>query len=77
MFFGKSDMSTVHIKISLHLLTCISNSYAEISMSICASGLTLSGVFVDPIINVTCNTLFYDLDGFKTQKLISKYLHVK
>ena len=50
-------MSTVHINISLHLSTCISNSSAEISMSICASGLTLSGVFVVPIINVTWNTL--------------------
>jgi NADH:ubiquinone oxidoreductase subunit 2 (subunit N) len=55
---AKKDTSTSSLKKSSKKSTRISKSSVEIAMVFCASASILSGVFVDPIISITRNTLF-------------------
>nr|ATL58182.1 NADH-plastoquinone oxidoreductase subunit B [Azolla microphylla] len=60
MFIGRiqeNDIST-KIKNSSNLSIWITKSSTETAMFVCASASILSGIFVDPIISITRNTLF-------------------
>nr|YP_009562277.1 NADH-plastoquinone oxidoreductase subunit 2 [Trichomanes trollii]YP_009562345.1 NADH-plastoquinone oxidoreductase subunit 2 [Trichomanes trollii]QAV57634.1 NADH-plastoquinone oxidoreductase subunit 2 [Trichomanes trollii]QAV57702.1 NADH-plastoquinone oxidoreductase subunit 2 [Trichomanes trollii] len=59
MFTGKSDTSTIYVQDpSISSSTSISKSSIEITMIVCVLASTLLGILIDPIIEITQNTLF-------------------
>nr|YP_010716167.1 NADH dehydrogenase subunit 2 [Crepidomanes latealatum]YP_010716185.1 NADH dehydrogenase subunit 2 [Crepidomanes latealatum]WDE75903.1 NADH dehydrogenase subunit 2 [Crepidomanes latealatum]WDE75921.1 NADH dehydrogenase subunit 2 [Crepidomanes latealatum] len=59
MFTGKSDTSTIYVQDpSVSSYTSISKSSIEITMIVCVLASTLLGIVIDPIIEITQNTLF-------------------